>query len=135
MILVISACLIFVFNTLMGAELQFPSMMGIVSYSFLPSILSGLLTLLVMNLKDPDDFDLQRPLAFNVGAFLPDGVPRWAVTLGTSIDLFSFWIMALIAIGVSSTVRKIGFGKALMGVMFPWAVIVLLRTFALVAFG
>ena len=135
LILLVSAGLIFIFNTLMGAELQFPSMMGIVSYSYLPSVLSGLLTLLVMNLKDPEDFDLQRPLAFNVGAFLPDGLPRWAVQLGTSLDMFSFWTMALIAIGVSSSVRKIGFGKALMAVVVPWAVIILLRTFALIAFS
>jgi len=135
LILLVSAGLIFIFNTLMGAELQFPSMMGIVSYSFLPSIVSGLLTLLVMYLKDPEDFDLQRPLAFNVGAFLPDGLPRWAVQLGTSIDLFSFWTMALIAIGVSSAVRKIGFGKAFMAVVVPWAVILLLRTLATIAFS
>ncbi len=134
-VLVIAAVLIFVYNTLMGAQLEFPSMMGIVSYAYLPSVVSGLLTLFVMFMKDPDDFDLQRPLAFNVGAFLPDGLPRWAVQLGTSIDLFNFWIMALIAIGVSSTVRKIKFGRAFMGVFAPWVIVILLRTFAMIAFG
>jgi hypothetical protein len=135
MVLIVSAGLIFVFNTLMGAELEFPSMMGIVSYSYLPGVLASILTLFVMYMKDPEDFDLQRPLAFNVGAFLPDGTARWAIQLGASIDLFSFWTMALIAIGVSSSVRKIGFGKAFMAVLVPWAVIIMLRTFALIAFG
>jgi Yip1 domain len=135
MVLVVSAVLIFVFNTMMSANLGFPSMMGIVSYSFLPGLISSALTLLVMFLKDPEDFDLQRPLAFNLGAFLPDSAPRWAIQLGTSFDMFSFWIMALIAIGVSSCVKKIGFGKAFTAVLLPWAIVVILRTMALIAFG
>jgi hypothetical protein len=134
-IVVVSAVLIFLFNVLMSADLKFPSMMGIVGYSFLPTLISGALTLVVMFMKDPDDFDIQRPLAFNLGAFLPDGTPRWAIVAGTSIDLFTFWIIALLAIGISSSVRKIGFSKAFVTILFPWALVVLLRVVTTVAFG
>jgi hypothetical protein len=134
-IVVVSAVLIFLFNILMSADLKFPSMMGIVGYGFLPTLVSAALTLLVMFMKDPDDFDLQRPLAFNLGAFLPDATPRWAIVGASSIDLFSFWVIALMAIGISSSVRKISFTKAFITILFPWALIVILRVVSTVAFG
>ena len=126
-ILIVSAVLIFLFNVLMSADLKFPSVMGIVGYSFLPFLISGALTMVVMFMKDPDDFDIQRPLAFNLGAFLPDSTPRWAIVGASSIDLFSFWIIALMAIGISSSVRKISFTKAFITILFPWAIVVVLR--------
>lgn len=132
---VVAAVLIFLFNILMSADLKFPSMLGIVGYSFLPTLISSALTLVVMFMKDPEDFDIQRPLAFNLGAFLPDGTPRWAVLAGNSFDLFSFWIIALLAIGVSSSVRRISFSKALITILFPWAIVVVLRVAYTVAFG
>jgi hypothetical protein len=133
--MVVAAVLIFLFNILMSADLKFPSMLGIVGYSFLPTLISSALTLVVMFMKDPEDFDIQRPLAFNIGAFLPEGTPRWAVLAGNSFDLFSFWIIALLAIGVSSSVRRITFTKALLTILFPWAIVVVLRVAYTVAFG
>jgi hypothetical protein len=134
-IVVVAAVLIFLFNILMSADLKFPSMLGIVGYSFLPTLISSVLVLVVMFMKDPEDFDIQRPLAFNIGAFLPDGTPRWAVLTGNSFDLFSFWIIALLAIGISSSARRISFFKALITILFPWAIVVVLRVAYTVAFG
>ena len=134
-IVIVAAVLIFMFNVLMSADMKFPSMMGIVGYAFLPTMISGALTLLVMFMKDPEDFDIQRPLAFNLGAFLPDTTPRWAIIGASSFDLFSFWIIALMAIGISSSVRKISFAKAFITILFPWALVVILRIAQTVAFG
>jgi hypothetical protein len=133
-ILVVSAVLIFLFNVLMSADLKFPSVMGIVGYSFLPLVVSGALTLVVMLMKDPEDFDIQRPLAFNLGAFLPDSMPRWAIVGASSFDLFSFWVIALMAIGISSSVRRVSFSKAFITILFPWALVVILRV-AITALG
>jgi hypothetical protein len=80
-----------------------------------------------MFMKDPEDFDIQRPLAFNLGAFLPDSAPRWVTMGASSFDLFSFWIIALMAIGISSSVRRISFTKAFITILFPWALVVGLR--------
>lgn len=134
-IVVVSAVLIFLFNVLLSADMKFHSMMGIVAYSFLPTLLSGALTLLVMFMKEPEDFDIQRPLAFNLGAFLPDGTARWAVVGASSFDLFTFWIIALLAIGVSSSVRKLSFAKALVTILIPWVVVLILRVGVTAAFG
>jgi hypothetical protein len=134
-IFVTAAILTFMVNTLMGGDIKFGSMMGIVSYGFLPTLLVAALSMLVMYLKPPDDFDLRNPLMFNAGAFVPADSAQWIKVLGASFDLFSFWIMALIAIGISAAAPKIPFGKALTAVIFPWALYVAIRTAATAAFG
>ncbi len=124
---VVAAVFIFLFNNMLGASIRFSAMMGIVSYSFLPSLISGVLTMIVMFTKDPDDFDIQHPLVFNIGSWLPDGTPQWAIALGSAFDLFSFWMIALMAIGVHAAARKIGVTKAFITIMIPWAIIVIAR--------
>ena len=131
LILIVAAVMKFLFDVLMGADLGMNRYMGIVGYANLPLVISTALTLLVLNLKSPEDFSVTNPLAFNVGAFLPDGTAPWLRGLGASLDLFSFWVIALIAIGVSSATRKISFGKALVTVLIPWGLYVLLRAGAL----
>jgi hypothetical protein len=134
-IVISAAFLMFMANTIMGADIRFGSMMGIVSYGFLPQLLVVALSLLVMYLKPPEDFDLRNPLMFNAGAFVPGDAAQWLKTLAGSFDLFSFWIMALIATGISAASRKISFGKALSGVVFLWALFVALRTAYTAAFS
>jgi hypothetical protein len=117
----------FLFDGMMGAGIGLNRMMGVVAYAQLPTVISTLLAMLVMNLKSPDDFDLQNPLAFNVGAFLGADSAAWLQSLGASLDLFSFWIIFLLATGISAASRKVAFGKALAGVVFPWALYVALK--------
>ena len=90
-----------------------------------------------MYLKPPDEFDLSNPTMFNVGAFLGTGTPLWMQRLGGSLDLFSFWCMILIAIGMAAVAgrSKMTFGKALGVILFPWALYVILRTGSAAAFG
>jgi hypothetical protein len=127
LVVLISAVMKFLFDTIMGADVGFKRMMGIVAYAQLPTLISTALALLVMNLKDPDDFNVTNPLATNVGAFLGSGTSAGLRSMAESIDLFSFWVMILLAIGISTVSRKISFGKALGGVMFPWALYVALK--------
>jgi hypothetical protein len=108
-------------------------MMAIVAYGFLPLVIQTLLSMVVLFLKDPEEFNLQNPLMFNVGAYLSPDSPAALRALGSSIDLFSLWIIVLLAIGISAAGRKIGFGKALAGVGLPWALWVCLKTAAAAA--
>ena len=84
--------------------------------------------MLVMYLKAPEDFNIQNPLAFNAGALVASDSPQWLKGLGGSFDLFSFWIMGLMAIGVGAASRKMTFGKAFATILFPWALYVLMKT-------
>jgi Yip1 domain len=134
-VVVIAAVLFFLINTLMGANIRFGGMMGIVSYAFLPRVLSAVLSIVVMYQKPPDDFDIRNPLAFNAGVFVASDAAQWVKSLAQQLDLFSFWVIALMAIGISSAAPKISFAKALFAVIFPWALYVALVTAYAAAFS
>ncbi len=127
--LIVAGVLLLIFKAFMGAAITFKQMFGITAYSFLPGVVSGLAALVVMFLKDPDEFNLQNPTAFNLGAFFnPESTAKWKIALGSSIDLFTIWIVVLLAIGVATAARRMSFGKALTGVLTPWLLWVLLKT-------
>jgi hypothetical protein len=132
-VFIVAVLLMFLFDTIMSAGVGLKRMMAIVAYGFLPLVIQTALSMVVLFLKDPDEFNLQNPLMFNVGAYLsPDG-PAALRALGSSIDLFAIWIIALLAIGVSATARKMSFGKALAGIAIPWMVFVGLKVMAVAA--
>lgn len=126
---VIALILMGVFNLAMGAQFKFINLFSITAYSFIPGIIHSLLAILVMHLKSPDEFDIQHPTAFNLGAMLdPDKSAKWMQTLLGSFDLFVFWSMFLLAVGIHQLDRKRSFASCLIGVVIPWLVFVLART-------
>lgn len=136
-VFVIAVVLMFLFDNIMGAEIGLKRMLAIVAYGGLPRVLMTALALLVMFLKPPEDFDLRNPLVFNLGALVPSDAPQWQKTLGGSFDMFTFWVLILTAIGISAAARlgplsarshKMSFGKAFGGLLFPWALWVILVT-------
>jgi len=127
-IFIVAVLLMFLFDTMMSAGIGLKRMMAIVAYGFLPLLIQTALSMVVLYLKDPDEFNLQNPLMFNVGAFMSPDAPAALRAVGSSIDLFSLWIIVLLAIGVSSAARKMSFGKALAGIALPWALWVCIKT-------
>jgi hypothetical protein len=115
---------------MMGASLQFKQMFAITSYSMLPGLISSILAIIVVFLKNPEDFNLQNPLFFNIGAALepPPNTGKFLYSLATSIDLFTFWSILLLATGISVAARKIPFSKAVVAVVVPWAIWVLVKS-------
>lgn len=132
-VFIVAVLLMFLFDTIMSAGIGLKRMMGIVAYGFLPLAIQTILSMVVLFLKDPDEFNLQNPLMFNVGAFLSPDTPAALRALGSSIDLFSLWIIILLAIGVSSAARKMSFGKAFATIALPWALFVGLKAMAAAA--
>jgi hypothetical protein len=132
-VFIVAVLLMFLFDTMMSAGVGLKRMMAIVAYGFLPLVIQTLLSMVVLFLKDPEEFNLQNPLMFNVGAYLSPESPAALRALGSSIDLFSLWIIILLAIGVSSAARKISFGKALTAIALPWMLFVGLKTAAAAA--
>lgn len=127
--LAIAGILLGCVNLIGGAKVGYSQAFSITCYSFLPSGLTTILAMVVMFLKDPADFDLQHPLPLNLGAFLDkSAVGGFVYSLAGSLDLFSIWIMLLLALGFSTAARKMSFGKALGLVLLPWAVYVLLKS-------
>ncbi len=127
-VFVAAVFLMFLFDVLLQAKIGLKRMMAIVSYSYLPSGISAVLSTVVLYLKpDPSDFDLNNPLAFNLAAFLNSDTPGWLMGLGRSIDLFGIWVILLLAIGVSTASRKVSMGTAIGMLMIPALIIVGLR--------
>ena len=136
MTLAIAGILFGVFSLAGGATLKFKQAFSATCYSFLPTGLSTILALIVMYFKDPADFDVRSPLPLNAGAFLDaSAVPKWLHSVAASIDVFSIWVMLLLALGFSAALGKMRFSRALILVLSSWIVWVLAKAGWATVFG
>jgi len=117
-----------------SAPVKFKQVFAIMCYAGMVGVLQAVLMIVVVFLKkNPADFDIQHPLAFNLGALMdPNGPNKFLYTLASSIDVFSIWRILLVAVGLKAAAgKKLSFGGALFAVLLPWAVLVLVgATFA-----
>jgi hypothetical protein len=117
-----------------SAPIKFKQIFAIMCYSGMIGVVAAVLMVVVIFLKkNPADFDIQHPLAFNAGALMdPNGPNKFLFTLASSLDVFSFWKILLIAVGLKAAAgKKLSFGGALFAVLLPWVVLVLIgATFA-----
>jgi hypothetical protein len=127
-ILLVALVLLLVFRTLYGGEVTFAQSIAVVSYSFLAThLLSGPLNLLVMGLKGDWNVNPQEALQANPTLLLERAaVGRPLYALAGSLDLFSFWLIFLLAVGFAVASRR-GVTKAVWGVVVPWALLVLVK--------
>jgi hypothetical protein len=134
--LIAAGVFLFVFRTMLGAELSFRQVFAIYCYSLIPLIFSSIMSLAVLFLKDPDQFDLQNPTLSNIGAFLdPLTTPKWLFSLAASVDVFTLWTLALVATGLSAAARKISWATSFTWVIGTWLVYVLVKAGWAAMFG
>jgi hypothetical protein len=125
--LVMALVLWAIVSGILSAPVRFGQAFAIVTYAQLPGLLMSILIVVVLQLKSPADFNVQNPLMFNPGAFMDQqSSPKFIYSLATSLDLFTIWILLLVATGLNAAGgKKLSFGGALFAVLLPWAVIVL----------
>jgi hypothetical protein len=128
LVLLISSAIVLGILAAMSAGVRFKQVFSITTYASLPIILKHALAIVVMFLKNPDDFNLINPLAFNPAAFMdPVNGSKFLYSLGTSVDLFTIWTILLTATGLKIAAgKRLTFGKALFAVVTPWAVFILI---------
>ncbi len=105
-------------------EVKFRQSLGVVAHAFLPGVLTALgLMVALWNRPTVDPRKVGDVLPTNLGHFAPGADP---VTHGllSSIDLFSFWSMALIVLGLSAA-AKAPRGRVAVLVVGLWALYVL----------
>ena len=124
---VVAGVMLLAFNVIGGAGGRFGTSMGIVSHAYFPWVLYSLLFVLILFLKAPGTVDLDNPISTNLGAFLPDSVPKALMSIAKSIDIFSVWTLLLISIGFTAISPKKLRGKSLGIAISVWAVYVAIK--------
>jgi len=116
------------FSLLGGISSGFGQSFSITAHAFMTSLVSAPIFVLVVLLKPRGSIDIENPIATNLAAFFPEGTSKALLTLGKQIDVFTIWILLLLAIGFAAVnPRKLKFGGAF-GIAFGvWAAYVLVR--------
>ncbi len=127
--LIVAGVLLGIVAGLMSAPVKFKQVFAVVCYAGLPGVLVAALSIVVMFLKKPEDFNLRNPLAFNPGVFMdPQSSSKFLYSLATSLDLFVIWTILLIAVGLKAAAgKRLSFGGALFAVVLPWAAVILVK--------
>jgi hypothetical protein len=127
---VIMSGILLAMTAMMSGGLKFKQVFAVVCHSGLPGVLFAILGIVVMFLKKPEDFNINNPLMFNAGAFMdPQSASKFVYSLATSMDLFSFWMIFLIATGLKASAgKRLSFGGALTAVVVPWAIYVFCKS-------
>ncbi len=127
-ILVVGGVMLLAMNVLGGADLRFKTALGITAHAYMPWALAGLGGLAVIYLKDPSDVDIQDLLASHAGAFLPEDASPVLLALAKSLDVFTFWVLFLLAMGFAvAAPKKLTTGKAFGIALVPWVAYVLIK--------
>lgn len=134
--LVIAGVMLFVFNVMLGNQIRFLQSFSLTCYALLPNAVKAVVMLPVLFLKAPRDFDLQNPIASNLGVFLsPDTFPAWIISLGNSLDAFNLWSLALLAVGFSAAGRRLSWGRALGWILAAWSLYLIAKVGGVWIFG
>jgi len=127
-LLVVAAIFMGIFNAASSAALDFKTSFGVAAHSWMPFVVAALLGIVILCLKPPDQIDLQNLVASNAGTFLSSDAPKWLLALCTSLDVFTFWVLGLMAFAYSAVrPKKIKFGSALTWIVGIWVVFVLVK--------
>jgi hypothetical protein len=122
-----SLILLGIASGIMSAGVKFKQIFAIECYAGLVGIVAKVLGIVVMFLKNPDQFNLMNPLAFNPAAFMDQKTTsKFIYTLATGLDLFVFWALILTVIGLKAAAgKKLSTGGAAVAVILPYAALLL----------
>jgi len=98
---IMAAVLMGVYNFALGAKIDFKHSWAITYYASVPSLLSGLLGIVVIFFADPTGFDLSNPIPTSVGSLLNPVTHKFLATFLGAFDVFTIWTCALMGIGYS----------------------------------
>lgn len=123
-LLLTSGVLLLMTNVLGGSRVRFRQMVAVVAHAWLPMAVLSLIGIPILLAKDPETIDFQNivPMANLSFLFSPSEQHRLYM-IASSIDLFSFWVIGLLALGIARLTGK-SRGSVLPIVLAPWALYV-----------
>jgi Yip1 domain len=132
--LIIAAILMAVFNFGFDAQVPFSRSMGIVFYSYLPSLIAGILAIISVALSsNPEGINVRNMVGSNPAYFMdPATTSKFLYQFLSGLDVFVIWTICLLGIGfaVNANNKKLSRGTAI-GTVFALFIVWKLITSAL----
>lgn len=128
-LLIVAGFGLLILNVFFGERAKFKGVFSTTCYAFMPRVLAAVMAIAVIFFEDPDAFNPGTPAPTNPGYFMNPLTTSHAVfTLASSLDIFTFWSMALLAIGLARVSRnKIKTGSIFMTLAGAWVLLVVVR--------
>ena len=115
------------FNFILGGSATYPGMFAVMMFAWLPSIFRSILTTVMLFLGDPESFNINDPIGTNPGFYMPADSSAFLKSALGSLDIFSLWILALMAIG-GAIVARVKIRSGVILVFTTWLIFVLLKS-------
>ena len=113
-----------------GSSLGFRQSLATTTHAMMPQVVSGILSLAILWPREAiDPQAMQRGevgLITNLGRFAPDGASPIVQTLYASVDIVTFWVLALLVLGYS-IVGRVSKGMAAILAIGGWLFWVLVK--------
>lgn len=128
-LLIIAGVGLLIANSIFGAQLDYKLAFSVTCYTNLIGLLAALLGLAVILFADPETFNVQNFIPTNIGFFLnPRDTSKVLYSLASSIDLFTFWVIAVLGVGFSEAAgRKIKAASMSLSLLGAWIIWVLIK--------
>jgi hypothetical protein len=110
--------------SLIGAGAGFRSVFSVTAYSYFAyyAVLLALYAMAIFMISDKEGIDPNNILQSNVGAFLErDTTNKALFSIAASLDIFSFGLLFLIALGLSKASKNVTFARSASIVVGVWA--------------
>ena len=136
-LLIVAGFGLLVLNVFFGQRAKFKQVFSVSCYSYLPSILSAVMAVVVIFYGDPDSFNPQNIAPTNPGYFMNPLTSSHAVfALASSLDVIVLWFMILLAMGLSRVSgNKVKTGSIFLTYFGFWALLVIAKVGMAVLFG
>ncbi len=121
------AGLLYLLAVMFGSEISYKKFLSLLAHTFWMYALATSVVLLavVFLTSDPATIDLQNAVQANLGIAFEKADHPALHSLGSSLDVFTFWHLAIIALGISTfTGGRWSWGKSLLLPGVLWAVYV-----------
>jgi Yip1 domain len=118
-----------VLNVFFGQRAKFKDVFSVTCYSYIPHIVGAAMAIAVMFFGDPAAFSPESPAPSSPGFFMdPLIASRATYAIASSLDIFTFWFMILLAMGLSRVSEKVvKTGTIFMTCLGGWVLLVLVR--------
>jgi len=106
-LLIVAGLGLAIINGIFGGQLNFKTAFSVACYAGLVSVLPALMTMVIVLFGNLEEFNPQTPVPTNIGFFLnPMETSPALYALARSADLFTFWFLALVSMGLSEAASR-----------------------------